>query len=64
MCEVNSITANKSNESKLQIKVTHIVGGWSDSSTKGWKAGFGGGGAITVCPNFDFWGIYGTYTLT
>lgn len=47
-------SANKSNEFKVQIKVTHIVGGWSDSSTNGWKVGLGGGGGITVCPNLDF----------
>lgn len=40
------------------LVVTHIVGGWSDSSTNGWKVGLGGGGAITVCPNFVFWGNY------
>lgn len=40
---------------------THIVGGWSDSSTNGWKVDFGGGGGMTACPNFVFWGIYGIY---
>lgn len=42
---------------------THIVGGWSDSSTNGWNVGLGGGGAMTARPNTDFWGIYDKYKL-
>lgn len=62
---VDSYIHNKSKKAmKVRLlEITHIVGGWSDSSTNGWKVGLGGGGAITVCPNLDFWGIYGTYTF-
>lgn len=37
--------------------ITHIFGVSSDSSTNGWKVGFGGGAAISAFPNLDFWRI-------
>lgn len=56
MPNVMSTILNKydiSNNSHILL-VTHTVGGWSDSSTNGWKVGLEGGGAITACPALNF----------